>query len=51
MTNRQSTTLARLIADQVADSWSTREIDATDLTPAALRENESRRAGLELATL
>lgn len=44
------TTLARLIADQVADSWSTREIDATDLTPNGLREIETEMHHLALGT-
>ena len=34
------TTIARLIAGEVADDWSIDEIDATDLTAARLREIE-----------
>ncbi len=34
------TTIARLIAAEVADEFCTEEIDATDLTPARLREIE-----------
>ena len=34
------TTIARLIAAEVADEFCTEEIDATDLTPAALRNLE-----------
>ena len=34
------TTIARLLASEVADDWNTEELDATDLTPAALREIE-----------
>ncbi|HWA99976.1 MAG TPA: AAA family ATPase [Pirellulales bacterium] len=34
------TTIARLIAAEVADDWNVEELDATDLTPAALREIE-----------
>lgn len=34
------TTIARLIAAEVADDFNIEEIDATDLTPAALREIE-----------
>lgn len=34
------TTIARLIAAEVADRWSIQEIDATDLTPARLRDVE-----------
>lgn len=34
------TTLARIIAAEVADSFCTEEVDATDLTPARLRELE-----------
>ena len=34
------TTLARLIAAEVADEFATEEVDATDLTPARLREVE-----------
>lgn len=32
------TTIAKLIASEIADEFATVEIDATDLTPAALRE-------------
>ncbi len=34
------TTIARLIAGEVADDWNVEELDASDLTPAALREIE-----------
>jgi len=34
------TTLARILASEIADKWSTVEIDATDLTPAGLRRIE-----------
>lgn len=34
------TTIARLIAAEIADEWSIQEIDATDLTPARLRDIE-----------
>jgi len=34
------TSIARLIAAEVADEWSIQEIDATDLTPARLRDVE-----------
>jgi replication-associated recombination protein RarA len=34
------TTIARLIASEVADDWNVEELDASDLTPAALREIE-----------
>ena len=34
------TTLARILANEIADSWATEEIDATDLTPAGLRRIE-----------
>lgn len=36
------TTIARLIASEVADSWDTDELDATGLTPSQVRELESR---------
>lgn len=36
------TTIARLIAAEVADSWDTDELDATGLTPSQVRELESR---------
>ena len=42
------TTIARLIAAQVADHWGTREIDATGLTPSKLRDVER---GLTLYSL
>lgn len=44
------TTIARIIADQVADQWCTREVDATDLTPARLRELETEMHHLALGT-
>ena len=31
-------TIARLIAAEVADDWNVEELDATNLTPAALRD-------------
>ena len=34
------TTLARILASEIADAWATEEIDATDLTPAGLRRIE-----------
>ena len=34
------TTLARILASEIADPWATEEIDATDLTPAGLRRIE-----------
>src|SRR5437868_1930518 len=34
------TTIARLIAGEVADEFNVEELDASDLTPAALREIE-----------
>ena len=34
------TTLARILAGEIADPWATEEIDATDLTPAGLRRIE-----------
>ncbi len=34
------TTIARLIAAEIADNWSIEELDASDLTPAALRRIE-----------
>ena len=34
------TTIARLIAGEVADEWNVEELDASDLTPGALRELE-----------
>ena len=34
------TTIARLIAAEVADDWNVEELDASDLTPGALREIE-----------
>lgn len=36
------TTIARLIASEVAAHWDTDELDATGLTPAQIRELESR---------
>ena len=36
------TTIARLIADEVADEWCTHEIDATDLSAARIRELEDK---------
>ena len=36
------TTLARLIADEVADEWCIHEIDATDLSAARIRELEDK---------
>ena len=36
------TTLARLIADEVADEWSIHEIDSTDLSAARIRELEDK---------
>lgn len=36
------TTIARLIASEVADDWDTDELDATGLTPAQVRDLESR---------
>lgn len=36
------TTIARLIASEVADSWDVDELDATGLTPAQVRELEGR---------
>ena len=36
------TTIARLIADEVADEWCTHEIDATDLSAARIRELEEK---------
>jgi len=44
------TTLARLIAATIADEWSTREIDATDLTPGRLRDIEHEMHHLALGT-
>jgi DNA polymerase-3 subunit gamma/tau len=38
------TTIARLIASEVADEFCTEEIDATDLTPAKIRDLERRMA-------
>ena len=38
------TTIARLIAGEVADDWCTEEIDASDLTPARVRDLERRMA-------
>lgn len=38
------TTIGRLIAAEVADEWSTEEIDATTLTPAKLSEMERKQA-------
>ena len=35
------TTIARLIAADIAEPWAIQEVDATGLTPAALREIES----------
>ena len=32
------TTIARLIAAEIADPWFVQELDATDFTPAALRD-------------
>ncbi len=34
------TTIARLLADEVAGAWSTEEVDATDLSAAAIRDIE-----------
>lgn len=34
------TTIARLLASEVADEWGTEELDATDLTPSVLQEME-----------
>ena len=36
------TTIARLIADEVADEWCTHEVDATDLSAARIRELEDK---------
>jgi DNA polymerase-3 subunit gamma/tau len=44
------TTLARLIAGEVADEWVTREVDAADLTPAGLRDIETEMHHLALGT-
>ena len=38
------TTIAQLLAAEIADDWCTEEIDATDLTPARLRDLEHRMA-------
>lgn len=34
------TTIARLLADEIAGEWSTEEVDATDLSAAAIRDIE-----------
>ena len=36
------TTIARLIADDVADEWCIEEVDATDLSAARIREIEAK---------
>ncbi len=36
------TTIARLLAAEVADDWDTEELDATGLSPAQMRDLESR---------
>ncbi len=42
------TTIARLIADEVADEWSTEEVDATTLTPSRLQAIERQQANRSL---
>ena len=42
------TTIARLIAAEVSDDWSTEEIDSNQLTPSRLDEIERRTAGKPL---
>ena len=39
-TGTGKTTIARILAREISDKWSTEEIDASDLTPARLREYE-----------
>ena len=43
------TTIARLLAAEVAESWAVVEVDATDLLPTALRDIESTWSTLPLA--
>ena len=44
------TTIARLIAAEVADDWGIEEIDATDLSAAKVREIERKQSGKTLGT-
>ena len=42
------TTIARLIADEIASEWSTEEVDATDLSASRIRELERQSNSLGL---
>ena len=44
------TTIARILADEVADDWCTHEIDATDLSAARIRDIEDRTRNRSLGT-
>jgi len=44
------TTIARILAHEVAEDWATEEVDATTLTPQALEAIEARTRGRPLGT-